>query len=142
VPQVATTRSSPGSRTDKRLDVTLWATTAACLATTLWFSFVQAPPGGDLFTGADKVGHGLAYFATTLSFLFAVVWRPGRGEGRWPRLGMWVPVAAVALGAVIELLQGLTPKRTPEVRDVLAEAVGAVLALLVHGTIRWRATSG
>ncbi len=130
------TGTSSESRTNWGLDVALWTLTAVCLAVTLWFSFFEAPPGAGAFTGADKVGHGLAYFATALSFLFAAVWRPGRGEGRWPRLGMWVPVAAVAFGVPIELLQGLTPKRTPEARDVVAEAVGAVLAIVVHGAVR------
>ena len=84
------------------MDRALWALTLACAATTIWFSFGAPPPGVDLFPSADKVGHAIAYFATTLSFLFAAVWRPGRGPGRFPRLGMWFPVAAIAGGGLIE----------------------------------------
>ncbi len=111
-----------------------------CAAITLWFSFVASPPGTTFFAGADKVGHAIAYFATTLSFLFAAVWRPGRGEGRYPRVGMWFPMGAVGFGVLAEVLQGLTPHRSPELNDVLAEAVGAVLALGIHGLVLWRSS--
>ncbi|MEA2557731.1 MAG: hypothetical protein QOG88_1269 [Actinomycetota bacterium] len=123
---------------DRAIDVALWGLTAACVLVTLWFSFVEAPPGGSSFDGADKVGHALAYFATSLSFLFAAVWRPRRGDGRYVRRAMWVPVGAVAFGALIEVLQGLTPTRSPEIGDILAEAAGAGLALAVHGLVRRR----
>lgn len=122
------------------MDTALWVLTVGCVVVTLWFSFVAGPPGGNAFRGADKVGHALAYFATSLSFLFAAVWRPGRGEGRYPRLGMWVPAAALAFGILIEFLQGLTPTRSPEIGDALAEAIGAVLALAVHSLVRRRYT--
>ncbi len=93
------------------IDVGFWALTAACVAATLWFSFVAPPPGTDLFPGADKVDHAVAYFATTMSFLFAAVWRPGRGVGRYPHLGKWFAVAAIAGGGVIEILQSMTATR-------------------------------
>ena len=89
------------------MDAILWAMTLACAGTTLWFSFGAPPPGANLFEGADKVGHAIAYFATTVSFLFAAVWRPGRGEGRFGHLGIWFPVVAIAAGAVVEYPPGL-----------------------------------
>jgi VanZ family protein len=123
------------------IDRGLWALTAACAATTLWFSFVAPPPGADLFPGADRVGHAIAYFTTTLSFLFAAVWRPGRRIGRFPHLGRWFPLAAIAGGALIEILQGMTAARASEVFDLVAEAIGTAAALAIHTLIRHRMTS-
>ena len=137
----------PGHEVDRRprsdwmIDRSLWALTAACAATTLWFSFVAPPPGADLFPGADRVGHAIAYFTTTLSFLFAAVWRPGRGIGRFPHLGRWFPLAVIAGGALIEILQGMTATRAAEVYDLVAEAIGAAAAVAVHALIRWRLAS-
>jgi VanZ family protein len=118
------------------IDRALWGLTAACTSTTLWFSFVAPPPGADLFPGADRVGHAIAYFTTTLSFLFAAVWRPGRGIGRFPDLGRWFPLTAIAGGAVIEILQGMTATRAAEIYDLVAEAIGIVAALALHALIR------
>jgi VanZ family protein len=118
----------------------LWALTIVCATTTLWFSFGAAPPGASLFPGADKVGHAIAYFATTLSFLFAAVWRPGAGEGRFARAGRWFPVAAVVAGGLIEILQGMTASRTAQSNDLLAEIIGTAAAVAVHGYVRRRMT--
>ena len=123
-------------------DRVLWALTAACAATTLWLSFGSQPPGADLFHGADKVGHAVAYFATTLSFLFAAVWRPGRGKGRLPHGWRWFLPAAVAGGLVIEILQGMIGTRTPEIYDLVADATGTSAALAVHALIRRQLTIG
>ena len=118
------------------MDLILWTITFACAGATLWFSFGAPPPGADLFEGADKVGHAIAYFATTLSFLFAAVWRPGRDSGRWAHMGVWFAIGAVAAGAVVEVLQGMTD-RAAQVLDIVAEALGAGAALAVHASIRW-----
>jgi VanZ family protein len=123
------------------IDRGLWALTAACAATTLWFSFGAQPPGADLFSGADKLGHGIAYFATILSFLFAGVWRPGRRKGRFTQRWRWFLPAAVAGGVVIEVLQGMTAVRTAEAFDLVAEATGAAAAVGTHALVRWRMTS-
>ena len=118
------------------IDRGLWALTAACVAATLWFSFVAPPPGANLFTGADKVGHAVAYFATTLSFLFAAVWRPGKGVDRSARLGVWFALAAIAGGAVIEIIQGMTATRSAQALDLVAEAIGTATAVAIHALIR------
>jgi VanZ family protein len=128
--------TEPTRSADRMIDRALWALTVACLAATLWFSFGAQPPGTDLFPGADKVDHAVAYFATTLSFLFAAVWRPGRGVGLYPNLGRWFPVAAIAGGAVIEILQSMTATRTAQVSDLVAEAIGTTTALVVHALMR------
>ena len=123
------------------IDRGLWALTGACIAITLWFSFVASVPGADVFTFADKVGHGIAYFATTLSFLFAAVWRPGRGWGRFTSLNRWFPVAAIVGGVIIEILQEAVFVRSAELYDVVAEVIGTSAAVVVHELIRRRMRS-
>jgi VanZ family protein len=119
------------------VDAVLWALAVVFAVGTIWFSFGAPPPGATLFPGADKAGHAIAYFATTLSFLFAAAWRPGRGPGRFPRLGWLLPPAAVAVGGVVEILQGLTASRSAELNDVVAEVVGSGAAMAVHMLVRW-----
>jgi VanZ family protein len=115
----------------------LWLVAAACVCLTVYFSFWGSPPEANAFRGADKVGHALAYFATTLSFLLAAVWRPGRGPGRWPRAGLWFPIAAVLAGITVEIMQAtLTSTRNGEIGDVVAEAIGAGLAFAAYTLIR------
>ena len=75
-----------------------------------------------------------------MSFLFAAVWRPGRGVGRFPHLGKWFAVAAIAGGGVIEILQTMTAKRAGDLDDLVAEAIGTAAALSVHALIRRRST--
>jgi VanZ family protein len=123
------------------VDLLLWALTIACASTTLWFSFGAPPPGADLFSWADKAGHGIAYFATTLSFLFAAVWRPGRGDGGVARWGRWFPLAAIIGAILIEVAQGMTPNRTPELADLMAAAIGTTIAVGIHVLIRRRISS-
>jgi len=88
----------------------------------IWvFSFL---PGSaiPIFPGTDKWHHALAYFA--LMFCW----------GQWfigplPRLKL--AIMFVALGAVIECLQGLTSYRSFEWLDIVADAVGVALAWTV-----------
>jgi VanZ family protein len=66
----------------------------------------------------------------------------------WPdlhRLPVWKRVAVMVaggflVGTVFELLQGLVPGRSPEVRDVLADVVGVGVGLTVVAAIN--ATKG
>ena len=79
--------TSPGSAItttshDRLVDLLLWALTFASAGLTLWLSLGPVPPGASAFPTADKASHGVAYFVTTLLFLFAAVWRPGRGRVR------------------------------------------------------------
>ena len=130
-------RSAPGRRSST-VDLALWGLTIGCAAATLWFSFGAPPPGVGLFSFADKVEHAIGYFATTICFLFAAVWRPGRGSGRFPSGSWWFPLAAIAGGGLIEILQGMTATRTPQVVDLVADVIGTTAALGVHGLVRWR----
>jgi VanZ family protein len=109
---------------------------------TVWFSFGGSPPGADAFPGADKVDHAIAYFATSLSFLLAAVWRPGRGDGPFPTWGRWMPFLAVGAGILIEVIQGTTGSREAEVMDVVAEVIGVAAALTIHAWLRRRDGAG
>ncbi len=70
----------------------------------------------------DKIGHLLAY-----GFLMA--WWSQLYVSRPTRLQL--ALSFVALGAAMELLQGLTPDRFPEWLDLAADAAGVLLGWLV-----------
>lgn len=130
----------PSVRADpSRLDIFLWTLAALSAALTLVFSIGLRPPGVDGFRHADKMWHGLAYFTTSLLFLLAAVWRPGRGEGRFPRAGIVFAVVAGAAGGIVEIAQGFTAKREPEFLDWVSEIVGILAALGVVLALRARA---
>ena len=112
---------------DVWIDAVLWAAAFVCAFLTLWWSLVSLPPERHLFRDIDKVQHGLAYFVTSLLLLLAAVWRPGRGEGAFARWGVWVPVALIAAGAGIEILQSFIG-RDAELGDWLVEIVAVALA--------------
>ena len=86
------------------------------------------PPMG--FHGFDKIGHAGAY-------LVLMVWFAGLQPRRaW----CWVAVALLALGTVLELLQGaMQMHRTADLRDVLANAAGIGLGALAAaaGLANW-----
>lgn len=124
-----------------RLDLLLWILTAFSAALTLVFSFGLDPPRVGGFRQADKIWHGLAYFTTTLLFLLAAVWRPGRGAGPFPRAGIVFSLLGSAAGGVVEIAQGFTATRDPEVLDWVAEAVGILAALGVVLLLRARIDS-
>ena len=51
-------------------------------------------------------------------------------------MGLWFPVAAIAAGALIEFLQGMTPTREAQALDLIAEVIGTMAAVAIHSTIR------
>ena len=112
---------------DVWIDAVLWAAAFVCAFLTLWWSLVSLPPERHLFRDIDKVQHGLAYFVTSLLLLLAAVWRPARGDGPFARWGAWVPVALIAAGAGIEIVQSFIG-RDAELGDWLAEIVAVALA--------------
>ena len=129
--------SLPAPRRERAVDVVLWALTIGSAGLTVWLSLGPVPPGTEAFPGADKVFHGLAYFVTTLLFLFAAVWRPGRGPGPLARFGVYVILAVIGAGLVVEALQGaLTADREPELADWLAEVVAVAAAVAIHRATR------
>ena len=128
-------------RRGRLIDLLLWATTACLSLLTLLFSFGLSAPGAGTFAFADKIGHGLMYFATFLCLLLAAVWRPGRGDGSFPTRAEPFAIGVLLAGMAIELLQAVaTAERHAEIGDVVAEVVGIFVALAVHA--RMRRTSG
>lgn len=119
----------------RAVDLTLWSVVAVVAVGIVVIS-VTADPNikGMQFAGADKVGHAIAYLALTLMLLLAGVWRPGRNGGVWngplPAL-----LIAIAYGGVLELIQGAVG-RDAQFFDLVADALGALLALAVWAGIR------
>jgi VanZ family protein len=77
----------------------------------------------------DKLEHAGAYAAL-------MAWY----GGMFRRVSqIWVGTALVALGGVLELLQSLTPTRTPDVLDFAADSIGVLVGLLLSMTVlsRW-----
>ena len=131
-------------RRGRLIDGALWATTAVLAILTLLFSFGLSPPGTGSIALADKVGHGVMYLATFSCFLLASVWRPGRGDGWFPTRALLFATGVLIAGIVIEVLQEVaTHRRRAEVGDVVAEAVGVVVALAIHTWMRrsWSRTA-
>jgi len=134
------TEATPGTRTrrGRLIDAALWVLSVGLFLTTILFSFKVSPPGGD-FPLADKFGHGSMYFATFFCSLLAAVWRPGRGDGPFPRMGLPFAFFAVAAGVAMEVLQALTTaRRHGEAGDAIGEVIGVFGALAVHSWIRRR----
>jgi VanZ family protein len=79
----------------------------------------------------DKIAHGVA-------FAFLMVWFGGLVPRR---MYLYLFIAFVVYGGVIELLQNLTPYRAMELADLGADTVGLVIgwALLLLGCHRWPA---
>jgi len=72
----------------------------------------------DLGEDSDKLAHFLAY--GSLSLWFGMIF-----SGTSRQFG--ITVAIVALGVVLEFLQGLTGYRTFSIADMIANALGAAL---------------
>jgi VanZ family protein len=126
----------PTDPSERRIDLALWILTGACAGATLWFSFFSGPPGAHLFPEADKVGHALAYGSTLLCFMFAAAWRPVRGDGPFPRSALPVAILAIAVGALIEVLQGRYFHRDAQSLDVMAEFIGSFAAFAIFNLVR------
>ena len=135
----ARTAPNPGRLTD----VLLWAAAAVLSALTVLFSIREAGPYIDRFSGADKIGHGVMYFAVLVPLLLAAVWRPGRGDGPLPNGLPWLALGLLAIGIGLEGVQAaFFPSRSAELMDVVAESLGIAGAVLVVLAARRRGTSG
>jgi len=87
----------------------------------------------------DFAAHGLAYAGHTVLLFFLLL--PLIGRGNAPVFAL---TGAVLYGGLVEALQFLQPQRSVEMRDLLANAIGAVAAAtllyLVTGRDRQAAT--
>ena len=105
----------------------LWA------ASLLVLGLLPDIPGGEAAL-PDHTAHALAYgIQSGLVFLLVLA-----GLGR-KSAAVFAAVSAVCYGAVIEMLQLLQPARSPEIGDIVANAVGAgmaaAIAYLVSGFV-------
>lgn len=99
-----------------------WLCALAVLVLSLMPTVPQLPS-----TGWDKSNHLLG---------FAVLAMLGRLA--WPRHVVRIALALLAYGALIEGLQALTPYRLAEGADLLADALGIVLGLVLAGRLARR----
>ncbi|MBL0727555.1 VanZ family protein [Piscinibacter sp. HJYY11] len=87
-----------------------------------FLAFSPRPPD-PLSTGWDKLNHGAAFAALTMTALLAFP-RPHRA--------LWVVLLGLlAFGGLIEVVQGLVPNRSSEWADLLADALGIVAGTIV-----------
>ena len=102
-----------------------------CLMAVLVLSLV--PPGPDMpTTGWDKTNHLFGFVVLTLLGCWSY---PGRYRAVLPAL--------LAFGGLIECLQSLTPYRSAEWGDLLADGIGILLGwLLLALSVAWNRRSG
>lgn len=107
----------------------VWATLGALLLAVILVLALVPEPGQLPIDYNDKVAHAFAFFALMLWFSGVVEMR------RLPMLA----ICLVAYGVLIELLQGLTVTRQPELLDLAADVVGILLGwiLSIAGLRRW-----
>jgi VanZ family protein len=77
----------------------------------------------------DKIEHIVAYAGLMAWF-----------GGMFRRTSLlWIALSFVVLGGVLELLQGLTPTRTPDIVDLEADSIGVAIGLVLALTVltRW-----
>ena len=103
-----------------------WFGAAVIAGALVYFSLLTTPPLAPPEPGPlwDKKLHLAGYAVLTLSLAYATA----ASELRSPRRVLLVLGGAVLLGAGIELLQGRLPDRYFSYGDMIANAIGAVLA--------------
>ena len=95
---------------------------ALLIVVVAWFAFPPAPPR-TLETVWDKLHHAFAF--TVLAGVAELAFWPQQGH-RWR-----VALGLLIWGGVIELVQSQLPTRSAEWGDLLADAVGMALGLLL-----------
>jgi hypothetical protein len=130
---------APASRPERTnaVDLALWVAAWLLLAGVAWFSLGPPPAELNAFSLSDKVLHLGAYALTTGVFLLAAVWRPGRGDGAFPRAAPLLVASAIALTAALEVAQGtLVADRTADVLDAAAGSLGVLFAFAAWAALR------
>lgn len=91
----------------------------------VYLSLTPHPPEPMSFPNADKLEHGFAY--ASLSLWFCQIYLTSRQRAV-------VVIALIAMGVVIEFLQGWSGYRFFEYADMLANSTGVVLGYLLART--------
>lgn len=107
----------------------IWATLGGVLLAVILVLALLPDPGQLPINYNDKFAHALA-------FMVLMIWFSGVVELR--RLPM-LAICLAAYGVLIELLQGLTVTRRPELLDLGADIAGILLGwvLAIAGLRRW-----
>ena len=100
------------------------------ISVVVYLSLVPHPPEPLSFPNSDKLEHGLAY--ATLSLWFCQIYSVARSRVK-------VIVALVAMGFMLEILQGWSGYRYFEYADMLANSIGVLLGFLLLRTPLGRA---
>jgi VanZ family protein len=99
--------------------------------------YLGTAPRGELtpsISGGDKLGHLLAF--ALVERTYARAFEFFLGAKSFKRAHMWGVIAAVAWGAILEIVQSFLPYRSAEFGDLFADALGALLA--GWGSVWWR----
>jgi VanZ family protein len=106
----------------------MWVVLAVTGAVIIFYGVISASPLPDhrLIVGwNDVLLHVGAFFALTL--VGALMFAPARRVG----------VMAFAAGFLMEIIQIASPHHQPSLRDLVADGMGVVLALVVFGAVSW-----
>ena len=116
------------------IDAILWTLSVTVLVAIVWGSLIPEPvPPLGL---QNKLLHFSAYLLVTFLWLLAAVWSPLRGAGRWPGSTILIVIASIAVGAAVELGQGLIPGREGDLVDALADILGTTTGLMLWARLR------
>ena len=125
---------------------TRWAYGAFVALGLLYFplraGFALAPRACQLALDARLVGHSLQNYAHVV--LFAGFFLVSRAQFRGRRGGSLAFLATVAMGALVELAQGLSGHGNCRLRDLIPDTAGALVGatLLVLSRGVWRSVRG
>lgn len=116
-------------RVTARARVLLWAPVVLLLAYETYLSAQsQLPALGPVFYQKDKLEHATYFFLTGLAAVRAARFGEGWGRGK---TAVFLILSAVLWGCLDEIHQSYVPFRDVEIGDVVADAAGVVLAVLV-----------
>ena len=103
--------------------VGFWLPLIACT----YLALVPEPPDNPVFRLSDILLHGAAFSYLSLALVLA---HPGMGR---TRAGLFVRVFALMLayGLFLEVVQAFVPERSAELKDLMVDAAGITLGLVV-----------
>jgi VanZ family protein len=127
-------RNGGSSTRGGAVDAALWVLAGTLLGLSIALSLDPEPEALSRLDLSDALLHLVGYGALTAAWLFAGVWRPGRGSGLLGGSGGIVVLAIVGLGLALEAIQAPIPHRDANWQDALANVVGVGTAWWV-----WRA---